>query len=74
MELLTEYVLDVRGGELVAEHFRTGEIRLQPVEPDRFQAPTLGDVRFRRDAAGAVVSFTANTDRVRGLRFERTGR
>ena len=33
LELLTEYVLEVRGGELVAEHFRTGEIRLQPVEP-----------------------------------------
>jgi CubicO group peptidase (beta-lactamase class C family) len=72
-ELLTEYVLEVRGGELVAEHFRTGEIRLQPVEPDRFQAPTLGDVRFQRGAGGIVTSFTANTDRIRGLRFDRTG-
>jgi CubicO group peptidase (beta-lactamase class C family) len=74
MELLTEYVVAVKGGELVAEHFRTGEIRLQPVERDQFQAATLGDVRFRRDAAGVVVSFTANTDRVRGLQFERVGR
>ena len=73
-ELMTDYVLDVRGGQLVAEHFRLGEIRLRPVEPDRFQAATLGEVRFRRDATGAVIGFTANTDRVRGLRFERRGR
>jgi CubicO group peptidase (beta-lactamase class C family) len=73
-ELLTEYVLEVRGGELVATHFRIGDIRLQPVERDRFQAPTLGEVRFVRDASGAVGSFTANTERIRGLRFERTGR
>jgi CubicO group peptidase (beta-lactamase class C family) len=72
-ELLTQYVLDVRGGNLVAEHFRTGEIRFQPVERDRFQAPTLGEVRFQRDVRGVVTSFTANTDRIRGLRFERTG-
>jgi CubicO group peptidase (beta-lactamase class C family) len=74
VELQTGYTVTVRNGVLVAEHFRTGEVQLKPVERDRFQGSTLGDVRFRRDAAGTVTSFTANTDRVRGLRFERVGR
>ncbi len=70
-ELLTSYVLEVRGDELVARHFRTGEFRLRPVERDRFQGQPFGDVRFVRDAGGRVTAFTANSDRVRGLRFDR---
>ena len=70
-ELLTLYVLEVRGEELIARHFRTGEFRLRPVERDRFQGQPFGDVRFVRDAGGRVTAFTANSDRVRGLRFDR---
>jgi CubicO group peptidase (beta-lactamase class C family) len=70
-ELLTSYVLEVRGEELVARHFRTGEFRLRPIERDRFQGQPFGDVRFVRDGNGRVTAFTANSDRVRGLRFHR---
>ena len=70
-ELQTTYVVEVREGQVIARHFRLGEIRFRPSERDRFQAPTFGDVRFVRDAAGKVVAFTATTDRVRNVRFER---
>ena len=70
-ELLTSYLVEVRGEELVARHFRTGEFRLRPVERDRFQGQPFGDVRFVRDAGGRLTAFTANSDRVRGLRFDR---
>jgi len=73
-ELLTSYALDVANGELVARHFRTGEVRFQPVERDRFQAPILGDVRFVRGTDGAVQGFTSNWERIRGLRFDRVAR
>ena len=72
LELQTTYIVEVRDGQLMARHFRTGDIRFRPVERDRFQAGTFGDVRFQRDAAGSVVAFTATTDRVRNVRFEKT--
>jgi hypothetical protein len=31
----------------------------------------FGEVRFERDAGGRIVALTANSDRVRGLRFHR---
>ena len=70
-ELLTSYLLEVRGDELIARHFRTGESPLRPIERDRFQGQPFGDVRFVRDAGGRITAFTANSDRVRGLRFDR---
>ena len=74
LELQTSYVLEVRAGELVARHFRTGERRLRPVEKDRFQAPAFGEMRFLRRADGTIEGFTANGDRIRQLRFDRVGR
>ncbi|MHB1193027.1 MAG: serine hydrolase domain-containing protein [Longimicrobiales bacterium] len=70
-ELLTSWRFEVREGALVARHFRTGEVRLRPLEPDRFQGGAFGEVLFLRDAAGRVTAFTANQTRVRGLRFVR---
>jgi CubicO group peptidase (beta-lactamase class C family) len=70
-ELKTSYVLEVREGQLIARHFRTGDFPFRPVDRDRFQAPTFGEVRFLRDAAGAIVAFTSTSDRVRNLRFDR---
>jgi CubicO group peptidase (beta-lactamase class C family) len=69
-ELMTAWELEVRDGRLVARHFRTGDVALEPFEPDRFRSPLFGDVRFLR-GAGGVVGFTANSDRIRGLRFDR---
>jgi CubicO group peptidase (beta-lactamase class C family) len=74
VELETSYHLEVRGSELVARHFRTGERRLRPIEKDRFQAPGFGDVRFVRGPSGSIEGFTANSDRIRQLRFDRVTR
>ena len=71
-ELSTAWTLSVRDGQLVASHFRVGDIPLQPVERDRFQSGLFGEVRFQRER-GRVVSFTANSDRVRGLKFTKEG-
>jgi CubicO group peptidase (beta-lactamase class C family) len=68
-ELLTSWELAVVGNRLVATHFRGGETALQPIERDRFQSGVFGEVRFTRDRAGRVTGFTANSDRVRGLKF-----
>jgi CubicO group peptidase (beta-lactamase class C family) len=70
-ELHTAYRLTVEGDQLVARHFRTGAFPFQPVERDVFQAPWFGRVEFTRDENGEVIGFTANSVRVRGLRFER---
>lgn len=70
-ELSTGYRLEVRDGRLVARHFRTGDRVLTPRRPDRFDAPTLGEVVFLRDSDGAVTGFTVNQARVRGLLFRR---
>jgi CubicO group peptidase (beta-lactamase class C family) len=70
-ELMTWWTLSVRDGRLVASHFRAGDVVLQPTEPDRFQSGMFGSVRFTRDEAGRITGFTANSDRIRGLRFER---
>jgi CubicO group peptidase (beta-lactamase class C family) len=70
-ELLTGWAVEIREGQLVASHFRVGEAIMRPLRPDTFSAPNFGEVRFERDAAGRVHAFTANSDRVRGLRFHR---
>jgi CubicO group peptidase (beta-lactamase class C family) len=67
----TFHLLVREDGALVAHHFRTGVRVLRPVAPDRFQAPTFGQVVFLRDAEGRITGFTANQDRIRGFRFER---
>jgi CubicO group peptidase (beta-lactamase class C family) len=70
-ELFTSYELSVEEGELVARHFRTGTTVLRPVAADTFQGPLFGRVEFLRDGDGAIRAFTANSVRVRGLRFDR---
>jgi CubicO group peptidase (beta-lactamase class C family) len=70
-ELMTSWTLAARDGRLVATHFRAGEATLQPAQPDRFQGGLFGEVRFQRDAQGRITGFTANSDRIRGLRFVR---
>jgi CubicO group peptidase (beta-lactamase class C family) len=60
----------VDGATLVLKRRPDAIIRLTPVYADAFRAP-LGFVRFYRDAAGRVVSFSINQDRVWDLRFTR---
>jgi CubicO group peptidase (beta-lactamase class C family) len=70
-ELMTGWTLSVQDGRLVASHFRSGDVTLQPVEADHFQGNLFGSVRFYRDDTGRVAGFTANSERIRGLRFHR---
>ncbi len=74
-ELETSWVLRVQDGRLVATHFRLGDVAMRPgAQADVFQAQPFGEVRFARGADGTVTGFTATSDRVRGLRFERVAR
>lgn len=70
-ELDTAWDVEVVEGQLVARHFRTGAVRLTALEPDRFRATVFGELVFLRDGTGTVVAFTANSDRIRQLRFDR---
>jgi CubicO group peptidase (beta-lactamase class C family) len=71
VEFPSVYRLEVTGDVLVARHFRTGDRPLRAAGPDRFQAPGFGEVAFERGPDGEVTGFTANSVRIRGLRFER---
>jgi hypothetical protein len=73
-ELHTSYSLEVREGRLVARHFRTGDFVFRPSQPDRFDAPSFGQVRFVRGSGGGVEGFTSTSDRVRNVRFDRVRR
>jgi hypothetical protein len=70
-ELFTSYRLAVEHGQLVAHHFRHGRGVLRPVAPDVFEAVGFGRIEFIRDASGRVTGFSANSARIRGLRFDR---
>jgi CubicO group peptidase (beta-lactamase class C family) len=70
-ELLTSWSLALRDNRLVATHFRGGDYMMMPLEKDRFQSGVFGEVRFVRDNRGAITGFTANSDRIRGLRFNK---
>ena len=63
-------------GELVARHYRHGEIRLTPIERDVFTGDTyfFRPVRFERDASGALGDMFVGEGRARNLRFVRAGR
>jgi CubicO group peptidase (beta-lactamase class C family) len=70
-ELFTSYRLAVEGGQLTVHHFRLGRGVLRPVAPDIFEAAGFGRIEFTRNDSGQVTGFTANSARVRGLRFEK---
>ncbi len=70
-ELDSAFELRVEDGALVAHHFRSGRRIFHATDPDRFQAVGLGEVRFVRDGEGRITAFTANSVRVRSLRFDR---
>lgn len=70
-ELHTEYILQVVDDRLVARHFRLGDRQLRPSDRDRFDGAGFGRVEFLRDDEGRVTGFTANSARIRNLRFQR---
>lgn len=70
-ELDSTYDVRLEDGALVAHHFRSGGRVLHPTDPDHFRAVGLGEVRFVRGEGGRITAFTANSVRVRNLRFDR---
>ena len=67
------YTAAVVNGALVLRMRPDITFRLQPVYADAFTGPGGSIVRFIRGAGGRVQAFTIGTDRVRELRFDRTG-
>jgi CubicO group peptidase (beta-lactamase class C family) len=72
-ELETLYRMVVVDGALVARHVRHGDIRLAPMDPDRFAGAQwfFHRVAFERDDAGAIKGFRVTGNRVRDLWFRR---
>jgi CubicO group peptidase (beta-lactamase class C family) len=69
-EAETTMIAAVDAGALVLKRRPDTIIRLTPVYADAFRGP-LGFIRFHRDAAGRVTSFSATQDRVWDMRFQR---
>lgn len=70
-EAETSLDLFVDGGQLKLRRRVFAIVTLRPVYQDAFEAPGLGLVRFRRDAAGKATTLSVTTDRVWDLRFTR---
>jgi CubicO group peptidase (beta-lactamase class C family) len=70
-EAETELRASVEHGTLVLERRPDTTIVLKPLYADAFDAPQLGTVIFRRDAAGRVTGLSVSQDRVWDLRFTR---
>ena len=68
-----ETVLEVAatGNTLVVKRRPDTIVALRPIYKDAFSGQSLGLVRFRRNAAGAVTALSITQDRVWDLRFER---
>jgi CubicO group peptidase (beta-lactamase class C family) len=60
------------GQTLVIHRRPATTLTLTPVAPDTFNAPQLGKVTFRRDAADQVTALSVSQDRVWDLRFIRS--
>ena len=70
-EAETELRAAIEHGALVLKRRPDTTIVLKPLYADAFDAPQLGTVIFRRDAAGRVTALSVSQDRVWDLRFRR---
>jgi CubicO group peptidase (beta-lactamase class C family) len=70
-EAEAELLVALSGDALVVKRRPNTTIDLRPVYKDAFQAPGLGLVRFRRDAAGKVEALSVTADRVWDMRCVR---
>jgi CubicO group peptidase (beta-lactamase class C family) len=68
----TRFVAAMDGETLVLKRRPDTVLRLRPTAADTFAAPTLGIVKFLRDAAGRVNEMSVSRDRVFDMRFTRT--
>jgi len=70
-EAETTLTVAVEGGALVVKRRPDAVFRLRALYADAFDAPGLGTVIFRRDAADRVAALSVVQDRVWDLRFAR---
>jgi CubicO group peptidase (beta-lactamase class C family) len=72
-ELETQYTLFVRDGTLNVRHAHHGEIALTPIQKDQFASGWwfAPQVKFVRDAAGAITGMTLGGGRVAAIAFTR---
>jgi CubicO group peptidase (beta-lactamase class C family) len=72
-ELNTTYNLVVESGKLIARHFRTGDVNLNPTKPDHFSGDQwyFGSIQYERDQTGRITGFRVSGGRVRNLKFVR---
>jgi hypothetical protein len=64
-------IAEVDAGALVLKRRPDTVIRLTPVYADAFRG-SIGFIRFHRDAAGQIISFSVTQDRVWDMRFQRS--
>ena len=69
-EAETTMIAAVDAGALVLKRRPDTTIRLTPLYADAFYG-SIGFIRFHRDAAGKVTSFSVTQDRVWDMRFQR---
>ncbi|MDX1624800.1 MAG: hypothetical protein R3199_12565, partial [Gemmatimonadota bacterium] len=69
----TTWTIALEEGALVARHLMHEPVALEPVVRDLFggDAWFLDEVRFTRDAAGAVDGLRVSAGRVKNVRFAR---
>jgi CubicO group peptidase (beta-lactamase class C family) len=72
-EAETTLTVAVEAGAVVVKRRPDGVFPLRALYVDAFDAPALGTVIFRRDAAGRVAALSVVQDRVWDLRFTRQG-
>lgn len=66
------YRLSVESDTLVLRHGRLGTIKLTPQSRDTFRAAgSVGELKFVRNASGAVTGFSVANGRTRGVTFSR---
>ena len=72
-ELKTHYELEVIDGQLVAKHFRNGDIHLTVVEKDQFNGNAwyFGQIEFTRNAKDELSGMLVSSGRVRNVAFEK---
>jgi CubicO group peptidase (beta-lactamase class C family) len=72
-ELSTSYSMVVESGKLIARHFRTGDVTLNPSRADQFSGNQwyFGNIAFVRDPNGKVTGCNVSGFRVRNLKFQK---
>ncbi|WP_428666094.1 serine hydrolase domain-containing protein [Runella sp.] len=71
-ELGAEYVIKNSNGQLMMQHFRLGEFKLEtdPTGEDQFSG-NIGSIRFFKDKQANVTGFNLSGGRIKNIRFDK---